>query len=470
MFKNFGKVFKFTFKNSAGGKSYIIFTVLVAILLLVAPGFLYAIKNQREEKKEIASCGAGIIYVADEYAKDADFNFLNYVGEKNYEKIIYKTFADEEDALKAANESGRSDVLVLYIKQDQEKNFISNIIIPSSSDIDSDKAENLLDFLDKAGEMFTLNAVGVNMKNLADINVSYETEVYSSSGYKNGTILSDEKADIAAKNSEKVEDNGLTVSENDAIDAYLPTFKVVLTYLNLMILYFLILTFSASFSQNVVLEKDNKLMDTMLVSLKPEALILGKFLGVSCAGLLQIFVWLGALCLGAFGGIGIVGRFMNLEGNPVVTFVKALFDMGIFKPLNVVIAVIAIIAGFEIYMALAAVAGSLSSNREEAQSNASIYTLVLVASFFAVFIGGGLNQGDSSIWMYFVPTISALILPAGIATATVTTVQAAIGMGLMVVLSVVFIIAAGRLYKMMSLYKGNKVSIGKALKMLLTNK
>ena len=149
MFKNFGKVFKFTFKNSAGGKSYIIFTVLVAILLLVGPGFLYAIKNQREEKKEIASCGAGIIYVADEYAKDADFNFLNYVGEKNYEKIIYKTFADEEDALKAANESDRSDVLVLYIKQDQEKNFIANIIIPNSSDIDSDKAENLLDFLDK---------------------------------------------------------------------------------------------------------------------------------------------------------------------------------------------------------------------------------------------------------------------------------------------------------------------------------
>ncbi len=472
MFKNFGKVFKFTFKNATSSRSYRVFTIIVMLLLLVAPGLIFFVsnKNKEEAEEKIEACGTNTVYVVDEYAKDTDFSFLNYVGEENYSAIKYKTFGSVDQALAEIEKLQRKDIFILDITKDSEGNLCADIILPKETKLEKDKVRNFLKLIDKSGQIFTLSALGLDIQKLSSLSVGYDSTVYTSTGYSSGKSYSVEKTEAAEANEEKVEENGLTVRENDAVKGYLPVVRVILTYANVMLLYFLILSYSTALSQNVVLEKANKLMDTMLVSVKPEALILGKFLGASCAGLLQMILWVGALLGGVFGGFEIVCKLMDTTYNPAIVLIKALSGLGVFKPISIIIAIVGLIAGFLIFMALAAIGGSISSTREEAQSNASIYVLVLVASFFAVFLCGGLDSTQVVEWLYYVPTIAALMLPAGIITNALTTLQAALSMGLMVIVSVVLIIIAGRLYKMMSLYKGNKISLGKALKMLITNK
>ena len=51
-----------------------------------------------------------------------------------------------------------------------------------------------------------------------------------------------------------------------------------LPYLNVMVLYFLVLFYGQGVASSVVLEKQSKLMDTFLLSVRPEAMVLGKLL------------------------------------------------------------------------------------------------------------------------------------------------------------------------------------------------
>ena len=139
--------------------------------------------------------------------------------------------------------------------------------------------------------------------------------------------------------------------------------------------------------------------------------------------------------------------------------------MGIFKPLNVIIGILALIFGIILYASISAVAGAISSSREEAASNQGLFIMLLVISFYIV-IFKGLNTTNVATWLYLLPFTSAMVLPSGISTGVISMGLGMAGLAILVVSSVLLIILAGRLYKMLALYKGNKVDISKAIKML----
>ena len=78
----------------------------------------------------------------------------------------------------------------------------------------------------------------------------------------------------------------------------------------------------------------------------------------------------------------------------------------------------------------------------------------------------GINTTNPAIWLYLFPFTSAMVLPSGICSGVISTGVAIAGLAILIASSLGFIILAGKLYKMMALYKGNKVNIGKAIKML----
>jgi hypothetical protein len=61
-----------------------------------------------------------------------------------------------------------------------------------------------------------------------------------------------------------------------------------------------------------------------------------------------------------------------------------------------------------------------------------------------------------------------MVLPSGICVGVVSVGTAIAGLAILVICSLLLLILAGKIYKMMSLYKGNAVNIGKALKMLVS--
>ena len=207
-------------------------------------------------------------------------------------------------------------------------------------------------------------------------------------------------------------------------------------------------------------------MDTMLISVAPESMIFGKMLAILTAGIMQLLIWLAAIAGGVATGLKLYDTFFNNIGGSVITFIKSFSELGIFRPLNVVIGILALIVGIVLYASMSAVAGAISSNREEAASNQGLFIMILVICFYIV-IFKGISGGDIVTWIYLLPFTSAMVLPSGICSGMISLGLGLAGLAIMIVCSVLFLILAGKLYKMMSLYKGNTVNIRKALKMLM---
>ena len=80
----------------------------------------------------------------------------------------------------------------------------------------------------------------------------------------------------------------------------------------------------------------------------------------------------------------------------------------------------------------------------------------------------GLESGGAPTWMLYVPFTAALITPAYVSLGVISFAEGLASYSIMFVCMLLFVIAAGRLYKMMSLYKGNQLKFGKVMKMLFT--
>ena len=82
MFKNFGKVFKFTFHNQVAPASYKVLTFVIGILLFLIPAgilVLLSMNANNDKDKKLESCGAEKIYVANTVAEGTDFNILKSI-------------------------------------------------------------------------------------------------------------------------------------------------------------------------------------------------------------------------------------------------------------------------------------------------------------------------------------------------------------------------------------------------------
>src|SRR5204863_2426839 len=87
----------------------------------------------------------------------------------------------------------------------------------------------------------------------------------------------------------------------------------LLGYALAYILLLAIMIYAVAVMRSVVQEKTSRVMELMVATVKPRSLMAGKILGVGCAGLIQVAIWLaiGALTLsyrqqllGAFGVSG----------------------------------------------------------------------------------------------------------------------------------------------------------------------
>lgn len=451
MFKNFDKVFKFTFKNQTSTSGYKNGTIITALLLFIIPVAIFMIAGaaSKSDSDELKECGADRIYVVDEEAPDANFDTLNMLGIEGYTDIKYSNEESVEEALEKIHDRGEETSLILQIKKEHGE-LSSRIVLPDSSKISEEKAENYEDFIDETGNVFAVLASGVSVNDMTQVMMQSEYSVYDRTGYQDGTDIYADQAKVDEQKNADI----------------LPGFNIALTYIAIFIIYMVIILYGNSILQNIVLEKSNKLMDTMLISVAPESMIFGKMLAILTAGIMQLLIWLAAIVGGVATGLKLYDTFFGDIGGSVITFIKSFSKLGLFKPLNVVIGILALIAGIVLYASMSAVAGAISSNREEAASNQGLFIMILVICFYIVLFKG-ISGGNVATWIYLLPFTSAMVLPSGICSGVISMGLGLAGLAIMIVCCVFLLVLAGKLYKMMSLYKGNTVNISKAIKMLM---
>lgn len=448
MFKNLDKVFKFTFHNQVNTGGWKRTTIGTAIFLLLAPIIiLFIIDKVNSGDEALKPCGADRVYVVNDATPDTDYNVLNMLKVEGYTDIKYTNSDTVDEALDLIKDRNETKSLILQFQVDDDE-VDDRIIIPDNSEIEEDDAKKFDKFLDEGGQMVTIIASGISITELSEMGMQTEVDIFNETGLRNNkSLLNDDEMAQQQLNSE-----------------ILPAFNIILIFISIMVVYMMVLVYGNGINQSVVMEKASKLMDTMLVSIQPQALITGKLLGVLGSAFVQIISWIVSLIVGIIAAVKFIDITHPEADFSVLTFIKSFSELNLFKPLNVIIGILCLLFGILLYSAFSAIAGSISSTKEEAQSNQGIFVMLLVVSFYLVLFFG-LKQ-DIAAWLYLLPFTGAMVLPAGICTGTVSLGIGLAGLLILVASSAILLVLAGKLYVMMSLYKGNKVSIGKAFKML----
>ena len=461
--KGLGKIFAFTFERQVKSTGYLVGTIVFALLCFLFPaGIMAAVEyfgGDSDSAVETAAVSpVQTVYVADETDGAADWNLLTQAGSETFGGISYVTCGSLEEADAQAGQEEHSLILLLEeAKKTAQENTLSqasngsqngyqmHLLLPDNTSLSEGDAGDLESFLQANFQIILLQKSGIDPAPAAELLVPATTEV---------TTFGEE-----------------ALSETEAaLESMREVLGMLLPYLNIMILYFLVLFYGQGVANNVIMEKTSKLMDTFLVAVKPTAMVFGKVLAVTAASMLQ-FVIVAASLIGGFAAGSALVRMINPDSDMLLLlFFDSLSEFqGVLTVPGILLAVVMMVSGFFLYCSLSAIGGSAAGKPEDLSSTNVVFTTVLIVSFLAALYAGGIGSMDSGAfakWLDFVPFTSILVTPSRIMLGEVSLGMGIVSLLLVLIVSVLCLLLAGKVYRMMALYKGNPPTPAKLMKML----
>ena len=218
-----------------------------------------------------------------------------------------------------------------------------------------------------------------------------------------------------------------------------------------MLFYVVIFTSASLMLNSVAKEKENRVMEILMSSIKPNELLTGKILGLGLVGLLQFVVWLGS----AYGLLQLGGSTLNIPAN--LQLPPEIFFWGI--PL--------FILGYLLYASIMAGVGAMVPNLKEA-SQATFY-VILPMLVPLVLVGAIIEQPNATlpVFLSLFPLTAPNTIITRMAVTTVPLWQLLLAVGLMIGTIILLIRAVSRMFRAQLLLTGKKFSVGLYLKALL---
>lgn len=434
-FQGWKNVFAFTYKQNTGTKTYKLVTGLVAFLVLALSILITVVSIAPDEDKEKKDEFSKIkkVLVAD-LAQVGEVAYPEFIAatreDAYYEKVEWETLEQattEEELARLAEEKGKDAIGLLYTMT--EEGLSVRAVIPETSTVELSEGEELATLVASFVQSLRYQNSGLSMEQLIQLEKPMGVTVG----------VAGEEANMAA----------------DLV-------KMIAPVVFGLILYMMLLLYGQKICQQVSTEKTSKLMETLLTSLHPYALLTGKVFAIVATALTQFFLWIALLVIGIFGGVAI-GRMLYPDNTASVTMVVNWLRDNIgesaLSPAAVVLAILIFCCGFLFYCVLAGLAGSMVTRPEEASSVQGVFTLPIVVSWLVCYLGGLMERENVLVVARNVPFTIPFGVPVELLTGTVGILQGVISLVILLVFSAICILLSARIYKGMVLYTGQKLSL-----------
>jgi ABC-2 type transport system permease protein len=244
------------------------------------------------------------------------------------------------------------------------------------------------------------------------------------------------RVDLEAHEAKEVEsgESGKNLGMNLAISA---TF--------FFLIYLSIFMYGAYIMRGVLEEKNNRIVEVIVSSVKPTTLMLGKILGIGLVGLTQYAVWASlALALALPGVAAVAGMGEGLPHIPVAT-------IGAF--------VLFFLLGYFLYASLYAALSAPFNTEQEAQQFVMIPGMMLILTSTTWFFAYNQPNGRLATVLSFFPFTAPLMMFMRISVQTPPLWQ--IGLSVALLVATIFFVAwfAGRIYRVGILMYGKKPTL-----------
>lgn len=216
-----------------------------------------------------------------------------------------------------------------------------------------------------------------------------------------------------------------------------------LVYLFAMLLLLSSFTTSGYLMQSVLEEKESRMVEVLLSSVRPGSLLAGKILALGMLGLAQMVLW-------AATAVYIIRQ--------VVPVSPAMVGLSV-TPTQIIVLFVYFILGYLLFSSAYASIGALSNSMREGPQLAAFITLPAVIPMWAIPLFTSAPDGPLAVILSLFPITAPLGMVMRIAITDVPLVQIVISVALLTLTVIAQMWIAGRLFRVNTLLSGQMPSL-----------
>ncbi|MBR5348443.1 MAG: ABC transporter permease [Lachnospiraceae bacterium] len=443
-FHGTGKVFKFTFSQMMKAKGFRITLIFMLLVSALYYPISQAIKKNGEGGgvSEVTETSIDTLYVIDE----SGLNFMDWF---SFEKAGLD--AIEIPTIKSSNKT--YDDFTKELKESEEKIALLHV---------HHTAED--------GTFYYTLVQGpktpIKMSDLTVLKNAIQNNIYAQ--LREHMNITEEQMNILNMSIETdtnyvdIESIGKSSDEEDKKGINQQQYMMILIVI--MLTTMLVSMSGEYISSSIVQEKSSKVVEFLLTSIRPIALLFGKIAAVFLITLFQIVSMI--VCYAASvviyhsiaDGMSVKDAFSK-----VTAFIPADADITI-NPIGVVILVCFLLAGMLFFSLICGVIAASVKSVEEMQERMKSFTLLLFLGMFGSMIItimniGGTNTSAFEMIAALFPVTSPFLVPGYLFSNRISIVIALIGLVILIACVYFLLAFAARCYEYLIYYNGQKLSI-----------
>lgn len=215
-----------------------------------------------------------------------------------------------------------------------------------------------------------------------------------------------------------------------------------------MIIFFAVYYYGYGVSMSVASEKTSRVMETLIVSAKPSRILLGKCLAMGVLGLCQLLAFLvvGAVCF-----VTLVPPDFTIMGMPLA--------LSSFTVSSAVLVLVYFLLGYALYAMLNSVCGATVSRTEDLNAAMMPVMLLSLVSFYAAFFTMFMPDAGARRLTTYIPFTSPFVMPFRLLNEQVPAADIAISIALLLVAIVLVALVSVRLYAASVLHYGQRLRL-----------
>ena len=410
--KNIILIAKREFFTQVKKKSFIILTLLTPLLIIIFGGVVSLMFQANETQMQISVIDKSGLF-KDKLKSDQNIRYI--FSSEETEKSLIKALETTEEM---------NGVMIIPKKEIHE--LENSIEILTNKNLSNEARRNIAGNISEIIKAEKINALGISTAQIEDLNKGVNLHVVN--------ILEKEK-----------KQDSFLVGVKSGQNKYLK--YCVFTF---------IMMYGIRVMRSVLEEKNNRVVEILISSVKPFELMMGKILGVTGVALVQFGVWVvmifaSAMTLGS-SNVGMLGGASNVVQMVLSALSQINYGLILF------VFVIYFLLGYLFYSAMYAAIGSAVDNETETQQFTLFAILPMMLGFYGSITIMNNPDGPMSFWLSMIPFTSPIAMLARIPF-DVPVWELVLSIGILLVSTLGMVFIASKIYRVGILMYGNKVTL-----------
>ena len=409
--KNIILIAKREFFTQVKKKSFIILTLLTPLLIIVFGGVVSLMFQANETQMQISVIDKSGLF-KDKLKSDQNIRYV--FSSEETEKSLIKALETTEEM---------NGVMIIPKKEIHE--LENSIEILTNKNLSNEARRNIAGNISEIIKAEKINALGISTAQIEDLNKGVNLHVVN--------ILEKEKKQ----------------------DSFLVGVKSGLSIFLMYCVFTFIMMYGIRVMRSVLEEKNNRVVEILISSVKPFELMMGKILGVTGVALVQFGVWVvmifaSVMTLGS-SNVGMVSGVAEVQ---MVLSALSQINYGLI----LFVFVIYFLLGYLFYSAMYAAIGSAVDNETETQQFTLFAILPMMLGFYGSITIMNNPDGPMSFWLSMIPFTSPIAMLARIPF-DVPVWELVLSIVILLVSTLGMVFIASKIYRVGILMYGNKVTL-----------